>query len=97
VLYPVFSTDPSVVTVDYDFSGSNMTLLLKGIKAGSAELSIVYRDDASFYYCAPIQVVVSTGSTNPETGHSGGGGCHTGYGSIGLLFVGVILRKYSNL
>jgi hypothetical protein len=96
-LYPVFSTDPSVVTVDYDSNGQNVTLLLKGIRAGNAELSVVYRDSASFYYTTPIQVVVTnvsaTDPTGPETGRSsGGGGCNTGYGMIGLLFLGVAVQ-----
>jgi hypothetical protein len=101
-LLPVFSTDPSVVTVDFDLNGQNVTLLLKGIKAGNAELSVVYRDAAGFYYSTPIPVVVTNASAtdpiNPETpSQSGGGGCNAGYGIVGLLLAGIALRKYLTL
>jgi hypothetical protein len=40
------------------------------------------------------EAAAPTPAPTPSSGSGGGGGCNTGYGLIGLFFMGIALRKY---
>ncbi|MDR3231960.1 MAG: hypothetical protein LBT65_11015 [Synergistaceae bacterium] len=104
-LYPFSIGDRSVLE-DTDWTTeietNVVTLTLTGLKEGTTDLAVVYRDAAGdFCYTAPVQVVVADSSkpepdTDPDPSN-GGGGCNAGYGFMGLLLTGFALRKYLTL
>jgi Synergist-CTERM protein sorting domain-containing protein len=64
---PVHIDDPTIVAVaGWTYSTSGWTLSLRGLKAGSAKVVILYYGNGATYQTTPIHVTV--------TGNSGGGG-----------------------
>jgi hypothetical protein len=102
-LYPFVISDRSVFDIeDWTREGDVLILKTKALKKGTTNVSIVYRDTSNkFYYTTPIQVVVEDPviptPQDPSQGSGGGGGCNIGYGLIGLLFMGLAIRKYLTL
>jgi hypothetical protein len=86
-----------VTTLDIDVNNLIKPDGTKGsVPAGSYKVKFADSETGE-KYIGTTPEAISIAGTATGTGGGGGGGCNTGYGLIGLLFMGFAIRKYLTL